>query len=114
MEYASGQHSCLSCLWLDLLGHHLLQTVLLILPHLVQGDSKSSFSLLPEARAGWAGRAAASSEPTLAMMVFAPFSVKMQNEINLEHSYRNQDKASLQRNLEWNETEVYHENPCLR
>lgn len=102
MEYASGQHSCLSYLWLDLLDHHLLQTVLLILPQLVQGDSKSSSFLLPEARERWAERAAASSKSTLSMMVFAPLSVRMQNEINLEHSYRNEDAASPEWNLEWN------------
>lgn len=102
MEHASGQHSCLSYLWLDPLGHHLLQTVLLILPHSVQGDPKSSFFLLPEAREHWAQRAAASSESTVPMVVFAALSVRMQSEINLEHSYRDEDTAPLEQNLEWN------------
>lgn len=100
MEYASGQHSCLSYSWLDLLDHHLLQNVLLILPQRVQGDSKNSSFLLPEGRECWAQRAA-SSKSTVAMIVFAPLSVRMQNEINLEHSYRNEDTASLEWNLEW-------------
>lgn len=77
MEYASRQHSCLSYLWLDLLGHHLLQTVLLILPQLVQGDRKSSSFLLPEGRALWAEKIAASSKSTVSMTVFVLLSVRM-------------------------------------
>lgn len=95
MEYASRQHSCLSYLWLDLLGHHLLQMFLLILPQLVQWDWKSSSFLLPEVRALRAEKIAASSEPMVSTMVF----VRTWKEINLEHSYRNGDTVSLEWNL---------------
>lgn len=115
MEYASGQHSCLSYLWLDLLDHHLLQTVLLILSQLVQGDSKSSSFLLPEARERW-GR-----ESCCFLKI---------------HRVHDGVRTSLSKNAKWNklgifiqkrghgfsgmkpgmelESGVYHENPCFK
>lgn len=100
MEYASRQHSCLSYLWPDLLGHHLLQTVLLTLPQSAQGDWKMNSSLLPDARALWAEETAASSQSTVSMLVFVLLSGRTWNERHLEHSYRSEDRVSLEWNLE--------------
>lgn len=41
-------------------------------------------------------------------------SVRMQNELNLERSYRNEDTVSLEQNLKQEGSRVYHENPVLR